>query len=81
LQLTLIGEHTWGALIPGSGGLRKIRWRSNGKGKRGGLRVIYYYIASDAQIYFLTLYRKAEVKDLTRNEIKALKALIEAELK
>jgi Ser/Thr protein kinase RdoA (MazF antagonist) len=43
--------------------------------------VIYYYIAADAQIYLLTLYAKAEVKDLTREQLKLLRRLVEAELR
>mgnify|MGYP001580402693 CR=1 FL=1 len=81
LQLALISRPTAGDVIPGSGGIRKLRWRGSGRGKRGGIRVIYYYIAADAQIYLLTLYAKAEVKDLTREQIQALRKLVEAELK
>ena len=65
--------------MPGSGGLRK--WRGSGRGKRGGIRVIYYYITADAQIYLLTVYAKAEMQDLTRDQIRALRKLVEAELK
>jgi len=80
LQLALISQPTVGDVIPGSGGIRKLRWRGSGRGKRGGLRVIYYYIAADAQIYLLTLYAKAEVADLTREQIKRLRKWVEAEL-
>jgi mRNA-degrading endonuclease RelE of RelBE toxin-antitoxin system len=81
LQLALISQPTSGDVIPGSGGLRKLRWRGSGRGKRGGIRVIYYYIAADAQIYLLTVYAKAEVKDLTRDQIRSLRKLVEVELK
>ena len=81
LQLALISQPTSGDVIPGSGGLRKLRWRGSGRGKRGGIRVIYYYIAADAQIYLLTVYAKAEVKDLTRVQIRSLRKLVEVELK
>ncbi|GMR03985.1 MAG: type II toxin-antitoxin system RelE/ParE family toxin [Gammaproteobacteria bacterium] len=81
LQLALIGEPTLGPVIPGSSGIRKLRWPGKGKGKRGGLRVIYYYITQDAQIYLLTLYSKGELQDLTKDQIKALKALVEEQLR
>ena len=81
LQLALISQPTSGDVIPGSGGLRKLRWHGSGRGKRGGIRVIYYYIAADAQIYLLTVYAKAEVKDLTRDQIRSLRKLVEVELK
>ena len=80
LQLALISQPKSGDVIPGSGGLRKLRWRGSGRGKRGGIRIIYYYIAADAQIYLLTVYAKAEVKDLTHDQIRALRKLVEVEL-
>ena len=68
-----------GDLIPG--GFRKIRWadKRRGKGRRGGLRVIYYHFATDHQIWLMTLYGKNEAADLTPGEKKALKAAIESE--
>ena len=68
--------------MPGTGGFRKLRWadRRRGKGKRGGLRVIYYYLSADAQIWLMTLYDKDEMADLSAAEKRALKAALEAEL-
>lgn len=80
LQLALMSRPTTGDVIPGSGGLRKLRWQGSGHGKRGGIRVIYYYIAADSRIYLLTVYAKAECKDLTHRQIKALRQLVEDEL-
>lgn len=57
-----------GKVIRGTGGLRKIRWRSSGSGKRSGIRVVYYWIAREDRIYFLTLYGKAVKDDLTPAE-------------
>jgi hypothetical protein len=56
-----------GDVIPGTGGFRKIRWadKGRGKGRRGGLRVIYYHFAADDQIWLMTLYGKDEAADLT----------------
>jgi mRNA-degrading endonuclease RelE of RelBE toxin-antitoxin system len=66
-----------GAVIPESGGLRKLRWVSAGKGKRGGLRVIYYWVTNDHKILLLYVYSKAKQEDLTSQELKFLKTLIE----
>lgn len=72
-----------GDVIPGTGGFRKIHWadKRRGKGRRGGLRVIYYHFAADDQIWLMTLYGKDEAADLTPGEKKALKAAIEGECK
>lgn len=82
LQNALMESPEVGDLIPGSGGFRKMRWEDDRrkKGKRGGLRVIYYHLASDGQIWFFTLYDKDEVVDLTGDEKKLLKRAIQAEL-
>ena len=63
-------------------GFRKARWEDSrrGKGKRGGLRVIYYYLTADNQIWFFTLYGKDEATDLSSDEKKMLKTAIQAEL-
>lgn len=60
-----------------------MRWIDprRGKGKRGGLRIIYYYFRADQQIWLITLYHKNEAADLTVNEKKALRNLIQAESK
>ena len=72
-----------GDLMPGTGGFRKIRWadKRRGKGRRGGLRVIYYHFAADHQIWLMTLYGKNEAADLTPGEKKAPKAAIESKCK
>ena len=60
-----------------------MRWADarRGKGRRGGLRVIYYYFASDRQIWLMTIYSKDDAADLTASEKKTLKAAVEHELK
>jgi hypothetical protein len=82
LQARLAANPDIGDLMPGTGGFRKMRWADarRGKGRRGGLRVIYYHFASDHQIWLMTLYDKNEASDLTANEKKALKSSIESEL-
>lgn len=66
-----------GDVIRGSGGIRKMRWGSKGRGKRGGIRVIYYWFASDDCIYLLTLYDKGVKVDLTRAELTAWRKIVE----
>jgi hypothetical protein len=82
LQTFLAGEPEAGDVIPGTGGFRKLRWadKRRGKGKRGGLRVIYYHLSGDAQIWLFTLYDKGEVADLNPAEKRQLKAALDAEL-
>ena len=81
-QASLAAYPERGDLIQGTGGFRKIRWADTrrGKGRRGGLRIIYYYFKANQQIWLMTLYGKNEVKDLTSSEKKLLKAAIETEL-
>jgi mRNA-degrading endonuclease RelE of RelBE toxin-antitoxin system len=64
-----------GSIIKGSGGLRKIRWSEPGKGKRGGIRVIYYYDPPET-IYMLFPYRKNVQENLTTTQLKVLKNLV-----
>lgn len=77
LQSYLIEQPESGDLIIGTGGLRKLRWLLNGKGKRSGIRVIYYWRASEEQIYLFTLYAKNEMSDLSSADKKALKVMLE----
>jgi hypothetical protein len=79
LQLHLAGEPSAGAVMPGSGGFRKPRWRDRRRGKRGGLRLIYYHFPEDAQVWLLTLYDKDEAADLTQTEKRMLKEQLEVE--
>ena len=66
-----------GNVIQDTGGLRKIRWASNGKGKRGGVRVIYYHLNADAQIRLLLIYKKGIQDNLTEKQKKILRKLNE----
>ena len=77
LQEVLIGNSEAGDVIPGSGGLRKIRWRVAGRGKRGGVRVIYYRVNTADRIYMLYAYAKNEAEDLTRDQLKDLRKIVE----
>lgn len=82
LQCTLMESPEAGEVIPETGGLRKLRFvdARRGKGKRGGLRVIYFWHAPTAQFWLFTVYDKDEMSDLTAQQRKSLKAMIKAEL-
>lgn len=71
-----------GSTIAGTGGLRKVRYADprRGKGKRGGLRTIYYWQEDEATFWLFLIYDKDEMEDLTREEKKALKKLLEEAL-
>ena len=75
LQQDLMLRPSAGALIKGSGGLRKIRWNIRGEGKRGGLRIIYYWDPPET-IFLLFPYKKSEQEDLTPAQLKALKGVV-----
>lgn len=79
LQNHLIEFPEAGDLIKGSKGLRKVRWKLEGRGKRGGVRVIYYWATSDYQIFMLYAYAKNEQEDLTKEQLSVLKKLVESE--
>ena len=64
-----------GDLVSGGGGIRKVRWGRAGTGKRGGVRVIYYYHSEIMPLFLLAIYAKARKQDLTPAELKVLKAL------
>jgi mRNA-degrading endonuclease RelE of RelBE toxin-antitoxin system len=76
LQLTLLLRPEAGDVIRGSGGLRKIRWNVPGSGKRGGLRIIYYWDVPEDTIYMLLPYKKSKQVDLTPEQLKMLRGLI-----
>jgi hypothetical protein len=82
LQIKLALNPELGDLISATGGFRKIRWSDarRGKGRRGGLRVIYYYFKSDSQIWLMTIYDKGEAPDLTAKQKATLKHSIDDEL-
>lgn len=64
-----------GVLIKNTGGIRKIRWARKGSGKRGGLRVIYFFFNSSMRIFLLTVFKKADITDLTAQQKQVLKKL------
>lgn len=81
LQLALMLRPEQGPLMQGGGGLRKVRWQEPGKGKRGGLRIIYYWAEDEEAIYMLFAYRKARQANLTNEQVKVLRRIVEEEFK
>jgi mRNA-degrading endonuclease RelE of RelBE toxin-antitoxin system len=79
LKTILVIRPDAGNLIPGSGGLRKIRWGAQGRGKRGGVRVIYYWAVKQERILMLLMYPKNERDNLTAEQLKVLRRIIEEE--
>ena len=73
LQQFMMQNPEAGALVPGSGGVRKLRWRVGGAGKRGGLRVIYYVRYQPNEFWMLTLYAKAKQENAPAHILKQLK--------
>lgn len=74
-MLTMFPES--GPVIPGTGGLRKLRWGMQGKGKRGGVRVIYMWIPDIYIFYIFSVYKKSERDDLSSSEKRELKRYAE----
>ncbi len=79
LQWALTLHPEAGAVIPGSGGLRKLRWGATGRGKRGGLRVIYYWRNAAGEIWLLTVYAKNEAENIPAHVLRQLKEAIDDE--
>jgi mRNA-degrading endonuclease RelE of RelBE toxin-antitoxin system len=77
LQNALNAQPEAGDLVPGSGGVRKMRWGVQGRGKRGGLRVIYYFRTTRGLIWMLTLYAKNVRESIPAHVLKELKETID----
>lgn len=79
LQHALFQNPSLGDIIIGSGGIRKLRWAAKGRGKSGGARVIYYWAVTAETILMLDAYPKNVKADLTKDEIKKLRRIVEEE--
>ena len=77
LQWYLLRRPEAGDLIQASGGIRTMRWAVAGKGKSGGARVIYYLASARGLFFMLDIYAKSEKEDLTHDELKELRKLVE----
>lgn len=71
-QNYLLDNFSLGDVISGEHGLRKIRWRTKGKGKSGGVRIIYYFASAKGYIYLMAIYSKNQQTDLDKNQLKKL---------
>ena len=79
LQLALVLRPAQGPIVQGGGGLRKLRWSAPGRGKRGGVRLIYYWDQTSQTFYILYLYARNEQGDLTAAQLKVLARLVREE--
>jgi len=78
LQEVLLEHPERGVLIPGSGGVRKLRWSRSGHGKRGGVRVIYYAKVREGILFMLTIYAKHEHENIPSHILRKIKEEIDA---
>ena len=76
-QQFLAAQPEAGDVIPGLGGLRKVRWSAQGRGKRGGARVIYLLLVQPGLIYLFQAYTKGDIADLSPEQKKRLRAAVE----
>ncbi len=81
LQQALLDNPEKGAIMQNTGGLRKLRWRYGGRGKGGGIRTIYYFAKSDEKILMLYMFKKSGQDDLTNEQRKILRKIVEEEYK
>ena len=79
LQSVLANRPDAGVVIPSSGGLRKMRWGMTGRGKRGGVRVIYYWAVKQERILMLLIYPKNVKDDMTQEQLKILRIIVKEE--
>ena len=81
LQAALTLRPDQGPLIPGGGGLRQLRWGAQGRGKRGGIRTIYYWAVDEKLCYMAYMYAKNEQGDLSPTQLRALARIVREEFK
>lgn len=79
LQQSLIANPAAGDIIPGSGGVRKVRWGVAGRGKRGGIRVIYFLRSRQGEVWMLTLYAKNVSENIPAHVLEKIKEEIDGQ--
>jgi hypothetical protein len=79
LQTYLVRRPSAGAVIPSTGGLRKLRWAGSGRGTRGGIRIIYYWHLASSRLLMLFAFAKNERTDLTEDQKRSLRKILESE--
>ncbi len=79
LQAALVANPELGTIIVGSSGIRKVRWGRRGRGKQGGVRIIYYWAVVQDQILMLLIYAKSEQDDLSPEQLKIVRKIVEEE--
>jgi hypothetical protein len=78
MEASIAADPEANPVVPGTGGVRKARWSRQGRGRRGGVRVIYYYWVSDNEVYMLYLYAKNEHADMDAAGRKEARKFVEA---
>lgn len=78
MEASIVAAPDAAPIIRGTGGIRKMRWSGSGRGKRGGIRTIYFFHANPSAVYLLTAYAKADREDLTPADTKALSRTVAA---
>ena len=78
MEAAIVADPATAPVMPGTGGIRKLRWAGSGRGKRGGIRTIYFHHAGPEAIYMLTAYAKAARDDLSPSDKRALARLVAA---
>ena len=78
MEAAIVADPAAAPVMPGTGGIRKLRWAGSGRGKRGGIRTIYFHHAGPEAIYMLTAYAKAARDDLSPSDKRALARLVAA---
>ena len=81
LQNNIVESPSVGDIIKGSGGIRKLRFKGSGRGKRGGTRIIYYWATSEEKVFMLYAYLKEDADNLTKDQLVILKRLVISEFK
>ena len=76
LQSYLINKPDGGVLVRGAGGVRKVRWSAEGRGKSGGIHILYYWHKSDSEIWMLTSYSKSEKASISSEDLKLMSEAI-----